>query len=538
MRLRSDVSHLLNTNTVPTSIEIATVQNALDSLGGRISTLQSQLYRLEKQRRQHRAILSPVRRIPLEVLAEIFVLVAPGVKNIYERQTVIDLGLVCRSWRAATLVVHQLWNGFSFTPSYPPNIYPRVVSWFRRSGSIPKSLKYGANFNYCQCTEGVGKECFTFHPALTKLLVEGPPLDHFTLVVNSPKCFREWTAAMDAATSPHTTPRPWDSLRSFKLKFHEDYENEREWDNSSDPAESIFLNLPPNMTSFGLYLPAAGRTVFPDGGDSRTAGLNIPANVLERLTEFTIRCDWAGARLFGVLHFCTNLETLTIDFHHKSPLELEDDHPILHMLSHSPVSLPSLRALRIRNTATIDVLRYMKAPALTHLDFSMWSGEDPDFADKLISFLDISNARSTLQSLRIYDLTIPAAELRRSLSNLPSLKRLTLELTKFADAPLFVDAHGDQDKITNVEPDLPSLEHFELLELAHDFPIREMLVHLKRRRLNERCTLTVAYMSKLWLRCTESSYWDGYAPPELSIRVFPAFGAMHQDAKDWFYLLY
>ncbi|KAF6745944.1 hypothetical protein DFP72DRAFT_855785 [Ephemerocybe angulata] len=504
MRLRSDVSHLLNTNTVPTSIEIATVQNALDSLDGRISTLQSQLCRLEKQRRQHRAILSPVRRIPLEILAEDIRLSTSALSA--------GAGALQRS------LLTRLWNGFSFTPSYPPNIYHRIVSWFRRSGSIPKSLKYGANFSYCQCTEGVGKECFTLHPALTKLLVEGPPLDHFTLVVNSPKYFREWTAAMDAATSPHTTPRPWDSLRSFKLKFHEDYENEREWDNSSDPAESIFLNLPPTMTSFGLYLPAAGRTVFPDGGDERTAGLNIPANVLESLTEFTIRCDWAGARLFGVLHFCTNLETLTIDFHHKSPLELEDDHPILRMLSHRPISLPSLRALRIRNTATIDVLRYMKAPALTHLDFSMWSGEDPDFADKLISFLDISNARSTLQSLRIYDLTIPAAELRRSLSNLPSLKRLTLELTKFADAPLFVDAHGDQDKITNVEPDLPSLEHFELLELAHDFPIREMLVHLKRRRLNERCTLTVAYMSKSWLRCTESSYWDGYAPPELSIR--------------------
>ncbi|KAF6745946.1 hypothetical protein DFP72DRAFT_639453 [Ephemerocybe angulata] len=402
MRLRSDVSHLLNTNEVPTKIEVATVQNALDSLTGRISTLRSQLERLEEQHRHHRAILSPMRRIPLEVLAEIFVLVCRPIQSEYDRRTVINLGLVCKSWRAATLLAHRLWTGISFTPDDPWSIYDRVVSWFKNSGSLPKSLEYDATLNYCECSDDVGESCISRHLALAKLLVNSPPLDHFTLVVNSTQCFREWADIIGMSSlrplRSRSSSRPWDNLRSFNLTFNAEYACEYEWDNSSDPAESIFFGLPPSITSFELCLPPM-RATFADEEERSRAALNVPAQVLERLTTFTIRSDWYGTKVLPMLKHCTNLETLTFDFKFKSPLLFEGSHPL--------ILLPRLRTLRIRHTTDIDLLRYLQAPALLHLDLVLCDGE-LKFADTLIEFLDVSNARPALQSLRIYNLRIPS----------------------------------------------------------------------------------------------------------------------------------
>ncbi|KAF5310319.1 hypothetical protein D9611_012074 [Ephemerocybe angulata] len=514
MRLRSDVSHLLDTNEVPTKIEVATVQNALDSLTGRISTLRSQLERLEEQHRRHRAILSPVRRIPLEVLAEIFSLVSEPIQFEYDRETTIDLGLVCKSWRAATLLAHRLWKGVFFTPDDPPSVYDHIVSRFKKSGNLPKSLEYDVTFNYCECSDDVGKACMSRHLALAKLLTHGPPLDHFTLVVNSTQCFREWedTIGLSSNRSLRSRPRPWDTLRSFNLIFNANYAGEYEWDNSSDPAESIFFGLPPAITSLELCLPPMWET-FAGGEECNRAALNVPPQVLEHLTTFTIRSDWYGTKVLPMLKHCTNLETLTFDFKFKSPLLSEGSHPL--------ILLPRLRTLRIRHTPDIDLLRDLQAPALLHLDLVLCDGE-LESADTLIKFLDVSNARPALQSLRIYDLRIPSDELRLCLSNLPSLKRLTLEKVILEnDGPLFTDAYGE-DNVTGVSPDLPALEQLELFGLPYDFSFRGSVDDLGYR-VKGRCTLTVSYEDKMRHKYSESALSLLYCPQKVSVRMIPPF---------------
>ncbi|KAF6745464.1 hypothetical protein DFP72DRAFT_1077430 [Ephemerocybe angulata] len=173
-----------------------------------------------------------------------------------------------------------------------------------------------------------------------------------------------------------------------------------------------------------------------------------------------------------MLKHCTNLETLTFDFNYKCPLLFEDSRPRLQTLYHTSIVFPRLRTLRIRHTPDIDLLLgYLQASALLHL---------------------------VLQSLRI-----PSDELRLCLSDLPSLKRLTLEqITLEDDGPLFVDAYYGEEgnTMTGVSPDLPALEQLELFGLPYVFILGTM---------RHKCSEDVLY----WL----------FDPQKLSSRMIPPF---------------
>ncbi|KAF6748502.1 hypothetical protein DFP72DRAFT_796167, partial [Ephemerocybe angulata] len=87
------------------------IQREVDTVTGRISFLRAELEGLEDRLRRHRAALSPVRRVPLEILAEIFSNLFTDDLDFHsdDRDVVLQLGQVCRSWRQATLASHRLW---------------------------------------------------------------------------------------------------------------------------------------------------------------------------------------------------------------------------------------------------------------------------------------------------------------------------------------------------------------------------------------------------------------------------------------------
>jgi hypothetical protein len=77
----------------------------------------------------------------------------------------------------------------------------------------------------------------------------------------------------------------------------------------------MFLQLPPNIASFKLHLPNKWFDAFEHGEDSDGAPLPLPQSLLERLTSFTLFCDWDGTQwLEDAPGQCVNLETLNMDF--------------------------------------------------------------------------------------------------------------------------------------------------------------------------------------------------------------------------------
>ncbi|KAF6754827.1 hypothetical protein DFP72DRAFT_1067978 [Ephemerocybe angulata] len=113
------IYHLLDSNVPPKPVEIPFVESRILDLVHRISELR----KLEQELERHRAILSPVRRIPGEVLGHIFTFLQPfengeKVRTADGRKELVGLSLVCKLWHDATLCTHGLWTGLQIKPRH------------------------------------------------------------------------------------------------------------------------------------------------------------------------------------------------------------------------------------------------------------------------------------------------------------------------------------------------------------------------------------------------------------------------------------
>ncbi|KAJ6580756.1 hypothetical protein B0H19DRAFT_982308, partial [Mycena capillaripes] len=121
---------LLNTNEAPEDAEIPFIQSVIwntDSplahLDAEILKLQEKLMQLEEERTslsgyiaRNKAILSPIRRIPPEVLGEVFSWTLPSITDALSRgrfdmeASPWVLTQICSRWRAISLSTSSLWS--------------------------------------------------------------------------------------------------------------------------------------------------------------------------------------------------------------------------------------------------------------------------------------------------------------------------------------------------------------------------------------------------------------------------------------------
>ncbi|KAL0565471.1 hypothetical protein V5O48_016555 [Marasmius crinis-equi] len=116
----SSFTHVLNTNYTPNSQETKEIRAVLsepeaelDKIHQEIKKLQSRGLELHKFTSKHRALLSPIRRIPHDILAEIFYHCLPNdryfsVRSLYEAPLILTT--ICRTWREVALRTPRLWN--------------------------------------------------------------------------------------------------------------------------------------------------------------------------------------------------------------------------------------------------------------------------------------------------------------------------------------------------------------------------------------------------------------------------------------------
>ncbi|KAJ7677038.1 hypothetical protein DFH06DRAFT_617394 [Mycena polygramma] len=145
-----DLTHLLTGNNVPLDSEIPTIfaivsdgQEQLQAVDSQIADLEATLAQLLQKRlqiaehvRQHRAILSPVRRTPPELLGDIFALTLSSHKH-----PPWYLGHVCRSWRLAALTYPHLWSSIALHHSSRPR-FPLIETLLQRSSNAPLNVSW------------------------------------------------------------------------------------------------------------------------------------------------------------------------------------------------------------------------------------------------------------------------------------------------------------------------------------------------------------------------------------------------------------
>ncbi|KAJ3502616.1 hypothetical protein NLJ89_g8805 [Agrocybe chaxingu] len=152
--------------------QLSTIQGEMDELAKLLVTVKQRFEATQQSITKYETILSPIRRVPADILGEIFGHCLPTHRNplFLSSEAPILPSHVCRSWRAAALSTPSLWarlhvsfpgvapelegespdvlsNGTTHTNSTLA-LYPRIMKrrsdavkeWLARSGASPLSL--------------------------------------------------------------------------------------------------------------------------------------------------------------------------------------------------------------------------------------------------------------------------------------------------------------------------------------------------------------------------------------------------------------
>ncbi|KAJ7785659.1 hypothetical protein B0H16DRAFT_1354385 [Mycena metata] len=167
--MTSPFASRLGTNYCPLDEEASEIQrllkeplSRLKGIDDKIAELQKAIDELTEEHRSvstyveaHKALLSPLRRLPLDIIQEIFVACLPTHRNCVMSavEAPMLLGRICSSWRALSLSTPRLWArlhiaepdppGHWQTPIYAAQYTQRIantITWLGRSGICPLSI--------------------------------------------------------------------------------------------------------------------------------------------------------------------------------------------------------------------------------------------------------------------------------------------------------------------------------------------------------------------------------------------------------------
>ncbi|KAF7364862.1 hypothetical protein MVEN_00356500 [Mycena venus] len=154
----------LNTNYVPSESEIPEICALLVDPTAELAKLDAQIQEIEitlsqlKEKRTllkapidaHRALISPMRHVPLDVLHEIFLSCLPSEHNalIDPAEAPLLLGRICRHWRSVSHATPMLWSSIHIpflsyryhSPTPLSKLAKLVEAWLERSATCSLSV--------------------------------------------------------------------------------------------------------------------------------------------------------------------------------------------------------------------------------------------------------------------------------------------------------------------------------------------------------------------------------------------------------------
>ncbi|KAJ6507773.1 hypothetical protein C8R47DRAFT_1099513 [Mycena vitilis] len=154
-----DLTHLLTSNEGPFDSELPVIREIvskgkaeMDAFNSQIATLDAQRARLVRERdhrlervRQHRAILSTIRRVPSELVGEIFALTLSEKGEDAATHTPWYLGHICRSWRRYALGHSLLWRSITIPSLSSPIASLGINIQLLRSATAPLHIRWSSD---------------------------------------------------------------------------------------------------------------------------------------------------------------------------------------------------------------------------------------------------------------------------------------------------------------------------------------------------------------------------------------------------------
>ncbi|KAF6753410.1 hypothetical protein DFP72DRAFT_901619 [Ephemerocybe angulata] len=489
----------------------------------KMDTMQSEAVKLTMDIEAPVSSLSPVQRLPVEILGIIFTFATPPTINPLTKNALVDLCLVCQVWHRAMQLAPHIWASIALgvLPSGQRYIYENLISWFSRSGDYPKRLEFyayqgdGVKQSICMAAaRGVGV-CLCCRGSICmiqeddtvlRLLTGGPILQHFTFF-GLQACYHRWIEAMQPRDQS-LKPRPWDTLRSFELSLESRHRATDLWDHSLP----TFRLIPPLVDS--LHLEPISLSCLPDTG----IRLDIPPSTLGRLTSLTLECNWNISHIFASLQLCRNLEILILDYSSGVRSPSVQEHRVL---------LPSLHTLRYNNGpwASMSVLQSLNTPVLQELQVS---GGTPPSAKEIHDFLTQSGCTQTLQRLQVFSAhTFPMGDAFGSLiSNLPSLSQLTFINWVITDNFLMKSQDRTATRRAEGERPFSRLQHMQLVNTTQQWRIDLPPIHrIFKERGHSAYPCLLTFMNKAEVQA-------GNAPKTYSPSQEPGYEEMRSSLKE------
>ncbi|KAJ3500809.1 hypothetical protein NMY22_g19136 [Coprinellus aureogranulatus] len=362
---------LAATNACPTAHEVAVVQHQIDNLELKrpallrlLAQAQSLLHNLDTEIDTLKPILAPVRRLPLEIIGEIFLMVSPNPKTRpgnYQR-ALTSLILVCKSWRDAAYLTPRLWCDIRVKMDTPSLSFDSLGQWIRRAGKVPKVLEislsncggvnYGTGAYIC-----AGSRCLFSDPILATLLTQSVGT-WFSVTLNCPTsiCLRNFALTLINATKQPGSR--WDCVRSFTVVANS---WPRWMTDRHRRIPSDFSFIPTSVTDLDLQLPST-----PPGTHANSAWrlpLQIPPAVLDSLSTLKLvfgHDEIVVSSIFLALQHCERLEKLMIDFTTGTAELLEGmpdgmEYDGWSRMEASGVHLPRLQSLQLSGLGGVTV---------------------------------------------------------------------------------------------------------------------------------------------------------------------------------------
>ncbi|KAJ7466165.1 hypothetical protein B0H11DRAFT_2048710 [Mycena galericulata] len=395
-----DLLSLINTNDAPTESQAREIHRLLEAGQNdlkriedatlKVSLILSELQFQKRQRTKSlpalRRILSPIRRLPSELLAEIFLFCrADSMSSSFSildvRKAPMLLSHVAAHWRAVSIGTPMLWDTPCFRYSIVPGpkaIYMRTI--LQRSLNLPTSLSFETSGTRLSISAG-NTDCFQFFADLSDRL------HHISLDL-------AWDVREHAENPPPSPLFP--ILASLEISLESDEPGDL-------PTIMNSFRRAPGLRALGLW---AYSSPF------------IPTYDFPwiQLTSLTMSIPIDDTTVYLILRQCIQLEICAL-FEMSFTGDTQDSQPLctldaLRSFSFTPwdaansgkliefFSFPKLESLSLENCGNL--------PATVILDLRARS----DFR---------------LQDLTLSKLSLTTGELLEILHHLPSLKTLLLE---------------------------------------------------------------------------------------------------------------
>ncbi|KAJ7490478.1 hypothetical protein FB451DRAFT_1220164 [Mycena latifolia] len=154
----SPVHEKFGTNYSPLDSEVSQIKQLLIQPCAEIERIDGEIARLQDRRRElsiyvdgHRALISPIRHLPVDVIGEIFMACFPTGQNaiMSAQEAPLLLGRICSAWRTIAISTPRIWSSIHIAEPdgrLPEYIYEGclqlVKTWLGRSGGLPLSISF------------------------------------------------------------------------------------------------------------------------------------------------------------------------------------------------------------------------------------------------------------------------------------------------------------------------------------------------------------------------------------------------------------